>query len=131
MTQHIWNQRSRTRLNDNYDGWPFSVVLFRYLWPFWLFHDASRGDSLSRAAAYRHNRDMRVYLPGYMLKWFFVIGVTLAAAQALASLSSLTSNVPDMFLVTAALMAMLTAVETCLLLTTAAIYLLLNKQVSL
>lgn len=52
-----------------YDDLPFSLVLFRYLWPFWLFKDASSGDRLARAAAYRHNRDMRVYLPGYLMKW--------------------------------------------------------------
>lgn len=54
-----------------YDEMPFSLVLFRYLWPFWLFKDASCGDRMTRAAAYRHNRSMRTYLPGYMLRWVF------------------------------------------------------------
>ncbi|MGH8176829.1 MAG: hypothetical protein ACREV5_11265, partial [Steroidobacter sp.] len=40
---------------------PLSQLLFRYIWPFWLFKDASRGDRTARAAAYRHNRSMRIY----------------------------------------------------------------------
>lgn len=131
MAQH---SRARTTLaasHGNYDGWPLTAVLVRYIWPFWLFRDASCGDLLSRAAAYRHNRDMRVYLPGYMLKWLITIGITLEVAQALDSLSSSASDAPDAFLVLATLAAMLTVVEICLLLITAAIYLYLNKHVSL
>ena len=47
----------------------YRVALFRFLWPFWLFRDATRGDLFARAAAYRHNRSMRVHLPGYMMRW--------------------------------------------------------------
>ena len=47
----------------------FLHLLYLYLWPFWLFRDASRGSVLERAAAYRHNRERRVYLPGYAAKW--------------------------------------------------------------
>ena len=53
----------------SYEDMPLSLVLFRYLWPFWLFKNAATGDRLTRAAAYRHNRSMRIYLPGYLLKW--------------------------------------------------------------
>ncbi|MBB6094366.1 hypothetical protein HNQ60_003247 [Povalibacter uvarum] len=53
----------------SYENMPLSLVLFRYLWPFWLFKNAATGDRLTRAAAYRHNRTMRVHLPGYLLKW--------------------------------------------------------------
>lgn len=53
----------------SYEEMPLSLVLFRYLWPFWLFKNASTGDRFAAAAAYRHNRSMRVYLPGYLLKW--------------------------------------------------------------
>lgn len=52
-----------------YDDMPLSQILFRYLWPFWLFKNASAGDRFARAAAYSHNRQMRIYLPGYLLKW--------------------------------------------------------------
>jgi hypothetical protein len=54
-----------------YGALPFSQVLFRYWWPFWLFHDASRGNMVVRAAAYRHNQSMRIYLPGYLVRWSF------------------------------------------------------------
>src|ERR1041384_8115223 len=60
---------SGAALASCYEDMPLSLVLFRYLWPFWLFKDASRGDRLARAAAYRHNRSMRIYLPGYLMKW--------------------------------------------------------------
>jgi len=55
-----------------YVDMPFTHVLFRYVWPFWLFKDATRGDRYARAAAYRHNRDMRIHLPGYLLRWVLV-----------------------------------------------------------
>ena len=47
----------------------FAYQLYLYLWPFWLFRDAHRGNGLERAAAYRHNRAQRIHLPGYALKW--------------------------------------------------------------
>lgn len=56
---------------------PLSLVMARYLSPFWLFRDASRGDRMARAAAYRHNRNMRDYLPRYIWRW------TVQAAVAL------------------------------------------------
>lgn len=53
----------------DYERAPLGLVVGRYLTPFWLFQDASKGDRMSRAAAYRHNRSMRTYLPGYIRKW--------------------------------------------------------------
>ena len=70
-----------------YDDMPFSLVLFRYLWPFWLFKDASRGDRDARAAAYRHNRNMRIYLPGYLMRWMFS-AATFAVTAGFGSLST-------------------------------------------
>ena len=55
---------------------PLSQVLYRYVWPFWLLKDATRGDRYARAAAYRHNRDMRVHLPGYLMRWLLVSVLT-------------------------------------------------------
>jgi hypothetical protein len=52
----------------------FFNLLYRYLWPFWLFRDASRGSMLERAAAYRYNRELRRYLPGYACKWAVLTG---------------------------------------------------------
>lgn len=48
---------------------PLAPLLLRYLWPFALFKDAANGDRLTRAAAYRHNRAMRLYLPRYLRRW--------------------------------------------------------------
>jgi hypothetical protein len=68
-----------------YVDMPLSHVLFRYVWPFWLFKDATRGDRYARAAAYRHNRDMRIHLPGYLLRWLLVSTATFAVASASGS----------------------------------------------
>jgi hypothetical protein len=51
------------------DGLPVSRLLFLYLWPFAFFRNADRGDRLARAAAYRHNREMRIHLPAYLRRW--------------------------------------------------------------
>lgn len=48
---------------------PFWHVLWRFLWPFRYFHDVSEGSWLERVQSYRHNRAMRIYLPGFILKW--------------------------------------------------------------
>lgn len=47
-------------------------LLYLYLWPFWMFKDVNHGSMLEQAAAYRHNREKRIYLPGYMLKWVLI-----------------------------------------------------------
>jgi len=62
--------RASAAQHSIYDDMPVSQLLCRYLWPFWLFKNASAGDRYARAAAYTHNRQMRIYLPGYLLKWF-------------------------------------------------------------
>jgi hypothetical protein len=54
---------------EDYEEMPVPLLLFKYLWPFWMFKDASRGDRFARAAAYRHNRGMRIYLPTYLWRW--------------------------------------------------------------
>jgi hypothetical protein len=69
MTQRAFPQTTKTAQISTYDEMPLSQILFRYLWPFWLFRNASSGDRYARAAAYRHNRSMRIYLPGYLVKW--------------------------------------------------------------
>jgi hypothetical protein len=66
------HQRDRERGQDHIRDPGSSRVasyLFKSLWPFHLFQDASRGDMFARAAAYRHNRRMRGNLPGYLAKW--------------------------------------------------------------
>lgn len=106
-----------------------SIALFRYLWPFWLFKDASRGDCYARAAAYRHNREMRVYLPSYLVRWAVGSALTLGVARQLAALSAAHAALtPDLFLVMAAAIGMLFATEICLLLVMAYVYLYLSHH---
>lgn len=98
-------------------------LLFRKLSPFWLFRDASRGDLLARAAAYRHNRDMRIYLPRYLLKWLAINAAGLATATGLASMSDGTA---DVFLILAASTGMLFASSVCMFVLIAYLYLYLS-----
>lgn len=85
----------------DYELAPFRLVLSRYLMPFWLFRDATRGDRMARAAAYRHNRSMRIYLPSYMRKWTVQAVMALLLTFVFDSLSSARSH-PDMYLLCAA-----------------------------
>ncbi len=57
---------------------PFGTLFARYFSPFWMFKDASRGDRLARAAAYRHNRSLRGYLPLYAWRWMVSCALLLA-----------------------------------------------------
>lgn len=108
---------------------PFSVVLFRYLWPFWLFKDASRGDRVARAAAYRHNRSMRIYLPGYLMKWIFNCLITFASTIGFGSLStSQTAGSPDVFAIIAAAWGIVFACSVCVLFVTSYIYFYLSRN---
>src|SRR5688500_15109793 len=100
---------------SHYDDLPFTLVLFRYLWPFWLFRDASSGDRYARAAAYRHNRDMRVYLPGYLMKWMLSSSIALAMTIALESFSTHSAGTVDYFKLMAAGSGMLFAGGICVL----------------
>jgi hypothetical protein len=109
-----------------YEEMPFFQVLFRYLWPFWLFKDASRGDRWVRAAAYRHNREMRVYLPGYLLKWAFNCTLAYAVATRFDSLSS--AHTLDLFTLLAAGCGVVFACGLCVLFVTAYIYVYLGKN---
>jgi hypothetical protein len=110
-----------------YEEMPLALVLFRYLWPFWLFKDASRGDRYARAAAYRHNRDMRVYLPGYMAKW--VCNSVLAFALVAASDSvSLPSGSWDVFTLLTATAAIAFAGSLIVLFITGYVYVYLDRH---
>jgi len=61
-------------LPENYS---VAYLLYLYIWPFWMFKDVTRGTLLERAAAYRHNREKRVFLPGYMVKWTIIFALLL------------------------------------------------------
>lgn len=111
-----------------YEDMPLSIVLVRYLWPFWLFRDASSGDRLARAAAYRHNRAMRIYLPGYLLKWLLGASLVLGLTAAMEALASTSGSAPTLLLVLAALCGTLFAGSVCLLFVTAYLYLYLSRN---
>jgi len=110
-----------------YDDMPFSLVLFRFLWPFWLFQDASSGDRIARAAAYRHNRDMRVYLPGYLMKWLLSCAFVLALTTGIESLATAAGHSSLLALIVA-VCAMAFACGVCVLFVTAYIYLYLSRN---
>lgn len=44
-------------------------LLYRFLWPYQYFRDVTRGNELQCRLNYHHNRAMRVYLPGFAVKW--------------------------------------------------------------
>lgn len=67
-------------------------------WPFGAFADARSPDPIARAAAYRHNRRMRVLLPRYLVNWVFGSAIALGMAshfEALASDSGHTRKIFD------------------------------------
>ena len=113
---------------SSYEDMPLSTVLFRFLWPFWLLHDASRGDRLTRAAAYRHNREMRVYLPGYLMKWLLSSTFVLALATGFDSLARSFAPASTMLSLLGAAFAIVFACSLCVLFVTAYIYLYLSQH---
>lgn len=60
-------------------------MLLLYVWPFWMFLDCTKGTALERAIKYRHNQQMRVYLPGYALKWIAIACLLLFSGAAASS----------------------------------------------
>jgi hypothetical protein len=64
-------------------GEPLWHLAYRYLWPFQYFRDVTRGDRFERQQNYRHNRAMRVHLPGFMMKWVILTGLCYSAGGGL------------------------------------------------
>ena len=62
---------------------PLWHLVYRYWFWDWLFADASGGDLMRRAAAWRHNLAQRVHLPIYMRRWSACLVVTFAVAAAI------------------------------------------------
>lgn len=123
---------SGAALASPYIDMPLSVVLFRYLWPFWLFKDASRGDRMTRAAAYRHNRSMRIYLPGYLMKWIFNCVAAFSITAGFGSLSPVEAAASarslDVFAIIAAGWGIIFAGSVCVLFVTSYIYFYLSRN---
>ncbi|RPI42978.1 MAG: hypothetical protein EHM59_16510 [Betaproteobacteria bacterium] len=64
----------------------FWRLLYGYLWPFACFRDVTRGQKMERQQNYRHNRAMRVHLPGFALKWAFLTALCFGFGMALGNL---------------------------------------------
>lgn len=111
---------------------PLSLVLLRYLWPFWLFKDASQGDGVARAAAYRHNRSMRIHLRGYLVKWLVGCIATFTIMAGFGSLSmARTARFAgsfDVFAVIAAGWGIVFACSVCVLFVTGYVYFYLSRN---
>jgi hypothetical protein len=110
------------------DETPLSLLLWRYCWPFWLFEDASYGNAFVRAAAYRHNREKRIYLPGYLLKWACICTFAWASTTAFEALASTAPTMKPLFIGIAASFGMLIAFGACVMFVTAYAYLYLSRH---
>jgi hypothetical protein len=126
MTQRpVSSARTMAVQISAYDDMPFSQILFRYLWPFWLFKNASAGDRYARSAAYRHNRQMRVYLPGYLMRWLCNCVVAFALTALLGMQSE---HTPGLLSIMAAGAGVAFACGVSVLFITAYIYLYLSRS---
>jgi hypothetical protein len=61
----------------------FRILLYRYFFYGWLFHDASRGNLWQRNAALAHNREQSKWLPTYMKRWMVCATILFALAWLL------------------------------------------------
>lgn len=65
-----------------------SRLLYLYFWPFWMFRDVNQGNLLEQAAAYRYNREKRIYLPAYIAKWSLIFLSLIGLIFSLESLGA-------------------------------------------
>lgn len=110
------------------DDISLALLFFRYLWPFWLFKDASRGDSFARAAAYQHNRQQRIYLPAYLAKWFLVCALTLGLTMRFEALGAEMKSMAEIFDYLAAGAGIGFTFGVCVLMKISYVYLYLSGQ---
>ena len=106
---------------------PISVLLFLLMWPFWLFRDASRGDRFARAAAYRHNRAMRVHLPGYLFRWSVGAVLVFALMAAAESMAGVGAPAP-LFILLAVALGVVFAASVCVVFVTGYLYWYLSRN---
>ncbi|MGH8729109.1 MAG: hypothetical protein ACREV9_13380 [Burkholderiales bacterium] len=112
------------------DDVSLSRLLWLYCWPFWLFRDASCGNPFARAAAYRHNREKRVYLPGYLLKWLCICLLAWALTTAFEALAAQSGGMKPLFFWMSAGTGLIVAFGACVLLITAYTYIYLSRHES-
>jgi len=109
-----------------HDEISLTLLLVRYWWPFWLFKDASDGDLFARSAAYQHNREKRIYLPGYLAKWVFICVLALVLTSYFETLAVELRVFSDFFTALAAGWAVVFSLGVCVLLKTGYVYLYLS-----
>lgn len=83
---------------------------------------------MTRAASYRHNCDMRVYLPGYLVKWLVNCVAAFSMTIGLDALSDHSGHDPGLLNLLAATFGMAFACAVCVWIVTATIYLLLGRN---
>lgn len=64
---------------------PMWRLWYRFLWPFIHFRDVTVCSPLERRQNYRHNRAMRICLPGFVLKWLVLAAAAFASGGYLAA----------------------------------------------
>lgn|GEM_PF-1915737 len=84
----------------------------RYFSPLEVFRDASRGTAAERAAAYRHNYEMRACLLGYIQRWLWTGTLALFLVMFFDSQSSHGPSL-DIFVLLAAAPAVFASVAVC------------------
>lgn len=109
------------------DGMPLSVRLQLLMSPFAIFRNASRGDRFERAAAYRYNREMRAYLPGYLTRWSVVAALVLVLMTAAESLAGVLPPAATLLMLVAGAFGVAFTASVCVLFVTAYAYLYLSQ----
>ncbi len=102
-------------------------LVYKYFWPSWLFKDASRGDCLARAAAYRHNREKCIYLPVYLARWLFIALFAWTATASFEAQVALPGVFGKFFLYLTAGSAVIMACAVCVLAVFSYAYLYLSR----
>jgi len=90
------------------EGEPLWRLWYRFLWPFIHFRDVTVGSPLERRQRYRHNRAMRIHLPGFALKWLILAAAAFGVGAYLEASLGLTIPAAGCFV--AATWAVLVAV---------------------
>jgi hypothetical protein len=86
--------------------------LCKFFSPFGLFKDASRGSFAERAAAYRHNVDIRRYLLTYIQRWILCGAAALLLTGFFESLGPVNGGL-TVFVVLAAADALFASLAAC------------------
>jgi hypothetical protein len=105
--------------------------LLRWLSPFRLMQDASRGTREERIAAYRHNRRRRRELTGYMRRWTFVLAGAAVLTEWFDALGEGGGHArvpPNVFVYLTAACATFLVYALCVLFLTAYVYVYLTTH---